>query len=75
VSEVEKLTEFVGLVKEKTFTELFVNEFVNKSKIIESSSNVINSISDLSEITSLNKVEVWGRFVEDENSLVKLSRL
>jgi hypothetical protein len=56
VSDVEKLTEFVEAVEEKTFTELFVNELVNKSKIIESSSKVTSSASDLSKITSLNEV-------------------
>jgi hypothetical protein len=56
VSDVEKLTEFVEAVEEKTFTELFVNEFVNKSKIMESSSKVTSSASDLNKITSLNEV-------------------
>jgi hypothetical protein len=56
VSDVEKLTEFVEAVEEKTFTELFVNELVNKSKIIESSSKVTSSVSDLNKITSLNEV-------------------
>jgi hypothetical protein len=56
VSDVEKLTAFVEAVEEKTFTELFVNELVNKSKIIESSSKVTSSASDLSKITSLNEV-------------------
>ena len=56
VSDVEKLKSLVDVVEEKTFTELFVNELVNKSKIIESSSNVTNSVSDLNKITSLNEV-------------------
>jgi hypothetical protein len=73
IKDVGKFWEVVKFVDEKTLTELFVNELVKRSKIIESSSRVTKSASERSKTKSLNE-GFWFTVEEDCNKEeVKLS--
>jgi uncharacterized membrane protein len=69
---VEKFNDWLTELLEKICTEFIERVFVNKSVTIESSSKLINSVSDRNKIKSLKKPDSCCVFTESVEIDVKL---